>query len=151
MNNKAPVYTPEQQKAVDTVKDHYKMLMTGQKLCLGAALNSKVIHESHAIGIQGSGRFLPYEEVNTCWYRVNNSVRKSKWKCLGKFDEDGLDEDSNALYDGGNSEEHKNAMNAKKNRKAYRRGKEAHEALTKPTPRSNSLLNQTVGKWADAE
>jgi hypothetical protein len=147
--NKTVIRTPEQQKKVDTVKEHYKMLIAGELPVLGATPIKKQPLQHHAVGIQGGGTFLAPEKVNTAWYRVDNSVRKSKWKCLGHFDEDGLDEDGDKAYDGADSEE---AKDAKKKRKAYRRGKEAQEkaaAKAKDKSKGKNLLGSDVGAWAD--
>jgi len=154
--NKTVIRTPEQQKKVDAVKEHYKMLIAGELPVLGAERMKKQPPQHHAVGIQGGGTFLQPEKVNTAWYRVDNSVRKSKWKCLGHFDEDGIDEDGDKAYDGADSEE-KADKEAKAKRKAYRRGKEAQEAKANAAARSaaakkglsKNLLASEVGVWAD--
>ena len=149
-SNQPVIRSAEQQKKFDAVKEHYKMLIAGQVSVLGASPVKKQPVQHHALGIQGGGTFLQPEKVNTAWYRVDNSVRKSKWKCLGHFDEDGLDDDGDKAYDGADSEE---AKDAKKKRKAYRRSKEAQEAkaakAAKAKGKSKNLLASEVGVWAD--
>jgi hypothetical protein len=147
MNNKSVIRTPEQQKKLDAVKEHYKMLIAGEVPIIGATPLKKQPVQHHALGIQGGGTFLPPEKVNTAWYRVDNSVRKCKWKCLGHYDEDGLDEDGDKAYDDGSED----AKDVKKKRKAYRRGKEAQEAKAKAKSNSKdkNLLASDVGTWAD--
>jgi hypothetical protein len=154
MNNKTVIRTAEQQKKFDEVKEHYKMLMNGRATIVGASSMSREPVQHHALCIQGGGTFLPPEKVNTAWFRVDNSVRKSKWKCLGHYDEDGLDEDGDKAYDGADSED---AKDAKKKRKAYRRAKETQEAKANVAARSaaakkgvsKNLLASEVGAWAD--
>jgi hypothetical protein len=151
-SNQPVVRSAEQQKKFDAVKEHYKMLIAGQVPAIGGFSLKKQPVQHHALGIKGGGTFLQPEKVNTAWYRVDNSVRKSKWKCLGHYDEDGLDEDGDKVYDGADSEE---AKEAKKKRKAYRRGKEAQEAkavaAAKAATKSKgkNLLASEVGAWAD--
>ena len=148
--NKTVIRTAEQQKKFDEVRSHYKMLIAGELPVLGATPFKKQPVQRHAVGIQGGGTFLPPEKVNTAWYRVDNSVRKSKWKCLGHFDEDGLDEDGDKAYDGADSEEAKADKDAKKKRKAYRRGKEAQEKeKAKAAANAKNLMASEVGVWAD--
>lgn len=150
--NKTVIHTPEQQKKLDAVKEHYKMLIAGELPVLGSERVKQPV-QRHAVGIQGGGTFLQPEKVNTAWYRVDNSVRKSKWKCLGHYDEDGMDEDGDKAYDGADSEE--KADKAK--RKAYRRSKEAQEAKANAAARKaaakkglpKDLLASEVGIWAD--
>jgi hypothetical protein len=144
-SNQPVIRSAEQQKKFDAVKEHYKMLIAGQVPPIGAFSLKKQPVQHHALGIKGGGTFLPLEKVNTAWYRVDNSVRKCKWKCLGHYDEDGLDEDGDKAYDGADSEE---AKDAKKKRKAYRRGKEAQEAKAAKSKGKN-LLASEVGAWAD--
>jgi len=134
-SNQPVIRSAEQQKKFDAVKQHYRMLMTGEVAVMGAE-RVKQPRQHHHVGIQGGGTFLPIEKVNTAWYRVDNSVRKSKWKCLGHYDDDGVDEDGDKAYDEG-SEENKADKDAKKRRKAYRRGK------------GKNLLASEVGTWAD--
>lgn len=144
---KSVIRTADQQKKFDSVKEHYKMLLLGQAPVLGSSPAKKEPVQHHALCIQGGGTFLPLEKTNTSWYRVDNSVRKSKWKCLGHFDEDGMDEDGDKAYDGADSEETKDA---KKKRKAYRRAKEMQEAkAAKAKAKSKNLLASEVGTWAD--
>jgi hypothetical protein len=145
MNNKPVIRSAEQQKKFDAVKEHYKMLMIGELPAIGSERVKQPV-QRHAVGIQGGGTFLQPEKVNTAWYRVNNSVRKSKWKCLGHYDEDGVDEDGDKAYDGADSEEKAN-KEAKKKRKAYRRGKEAQEKAY--VAKSKNLLDSEVAAWAD--
>ena len=144
MNNKTVIRSADEQKKFDAVKEHYKMLMAGQAPIVGLSPLTKQPVQHYAPGIDGGSTFLPLEKVNTAWYRVDNSVRKSKWKCLGHFDEDGVDDDGDKVYDGGDSVE---AKDAKKKRKAYRRGKETQEKAA--TKAKGAILTSEVGAWAD--
>jgi hypothetical protein len=152
MNNKTVIRTAEQQKKFEEVKEHYKMLMNGQVPLLGGEFVKRQPVQHYAPGITGASTFLPPEKVNTAWYRVDNSVRKSKWKCLGHYDEDGLDDDGDKVYDQGSEDKA-----PKKDRKAYRRSKEAQEAKSANAARSaaakkglpKNLLSSEVGAWAD--
>jgi hypothetical protein len=150
MNNKSVIRTADEQEKFDAVKEHYKMLIAGKLPIVGALGIKKEPVQHYAPGITGGSTFLPPEKVNTAWYRVDNSVRKSKWKCLGHYDEDGLDDDGDKAYDQG-SEETKADKDAKKKRKAYRRGKEAQEKATADATKSKrkNLLASEVGAWAD--
>jgi len=142
MNNKTVIRSADEQKKFDTVKEHYKMLMAGQASIVGFTPLAKEKVQHYAPGITGGSTFLPPEKVNTAWYRVDNSVRKCKWKCLGHYDEDGLDEDGDKAYDQG-SEEKK----PKKERKAYRRSKEAQEKTVSKA--KGVVLTSEVAAWAD--
>jgi hypothetical protein len=141
MTARPVIHDAETQKKIDAVKEHYRNLMSTTST--GPKARHPVQH--YAVGIDGKSIFLPHEEVDTRWYRVNNSVRKSKWKCLG-YDE-GYDEEGDKLYDGGNSEE--KVKTPKKDRKSYRSGKKGATAATAPTKAPLPILESQVNAWAD--
>jgi hypothetical protein len=138
MTARPVIHDAETQKKIDAVKEHYRNLMNTKST--GPKARHPVQH--YAVGIDGKSIFLVNPEVDTRWYRVNNSVRKSKWKCLG-YDE-GYDEDGDKLYDGGNSEE---KVKTKKDRKSYRSGKKG--AATAATKAPLPILESQVNAWAD--
>ena len=144
MTARPVIHDAETQKKIDAVKEHYRNLMNSKST--GPRARHPVQH--YAVGIDGKSTFLASPEVDTRWYRVNNSVRKSKWKCLG-YDE-GYDEDGDKLYDGGNSEEKVRAP--KKNRKAYRSGKKSAASASGSTRKAMPILETDatqVNSWAD--
>lgn len=146
MTARPVIHDAETQKKIDAVKEHYRNLMNGKTVVAGARAKRTVQH--YAVGIDGKSTFLASPEVDTRWYRVNNSVRKSKWKCLG-YDQ-GYDEDGDKLYDGGNSEE--KVRVTKKDRRAYRSGKKAQEAAAASSASSKKpmpILESQVNSWAD--
>lgn len=140
MTARPVIHDAETQKKIDAVKEHYRNLMSTKST--GPKARHPVQH--YGVGIDGKSIFLASPEVDTRWYRVNNSVRKSKWKCLG-YDE-GYDEEGDKLYDGGNSEE---KVRVKKDRKAYRSGKKGATAATAPTKAPLPILESQVNAWAD--
>ena len=144
MTARPVIHDAETQKKIDAVKEHYRNLMSSKST--GPRARHPVQH--YAVGIDGKSIFLANPEVDTRWYRVNNSVRKSKWKCLG-YDE-GYDEDGDKLYDGGNSEEKVRAP--KKDRKAYRSGKKSAASASGSTRKAMPILETDatqVNSWAD--
>ena len=145
MTARPVIHDAETQKKIDAVKEHYRNLMNTKST--GPKARHPVQH--YAVGIDGKSIFLVNPEVDTRWYRVNNSVRKSKWKCLG-YDE-GYDEEGDKLYDGGNSEEKvKTKKDRSKERNAYRSGKKsAPTAATAPTKAPMPILESQVNAWAD--
>ena len=141
MTARPVIHDAETQKKIDAVKEHYRNLMNSKTTSV-----AKRTVQHYAVGIDGKSIFLANPEVDTRWYRVNNSIRKSKWKCLG-YDE-GYDEDGDKLYDGGNSEE---KVKTKKDRKAYRSGKKAASASgsTRKTMHILETDATQVNSWAD--
>ncbi len=144
MTARSVIHDAETQKKIDAVKEHYRNLMNSKTTSV-----AKRTVQHYAVGIDGKSIFLANPEVDTRWYRVNNSVRKSKWKCLG-YDQ-GYDEDGDKLYDGGNSEENvKTRKDRYKERKAYRSGKKAQEAAASASTRkAMPILESQVNAWAD--
>lgn len=139
MTARPVIHDAETQKKIDAVKEHYRNLMNSKTTSV-----AKRTVQHYAVGIDGKSIFLANPEVDTRWYRVNNSIRKSKWKCLG-YDE-GYDEDGDKLYDGGNSEE---KVKTKKDRKAYRSGKKSAASASGSTRKAMPILESQVNSWAD--
>ena len=143
MTARPVIHDAETQKKIDAVKEHYRNLMNSKTTSV-----AKRTVQHYAVGIDGKSIFLANPEVDTRWYRVNNSIRKSKWKCLG-YDE-GYDEDGDKLYDGGNSEE--KVRVPKKGRKAYRSGKKSAASASGSTRKAMPILETDatqVNSWAD--
>ena len=134
----------ESQKKIDAVRQDYRELMLGRLPVLGASFLPNQPRQSHPIGITPGSSFLQREEIDTQWYRVNNSVRKSKWTCLGHDDE--LDEESyRRQFDP--AQERRN----KKQRKAYRAAKVTQENAAMRAASLSQKMHAPDLAWADAE
>jgi hypothetical protein len=134
----------ESQKKIDAVRQYYRDMMLGRLPVVGASFVGNEPRQSHPIGITPGSTFIPHEEVDTRWYRVDNSRRKSKWTCLGHDDE--LDEETyRRQYNP--SQDRRN----RKERKAYRAAKVKQENAAMSAASLTKKMYAPDVVWADAE